>query len=90
MKDTYLSDKVHKALYGAGDYAISDKRKNVFARAYIARLKDWDAPEWTTIYKDWLLSGGDDIGLDKLRAYALYNYKPSKKDAVFKDGVYER
>jgi len=78
MKTEYFSDKVHKALFASGDVETIDKRKNVFARAYLARQKDWSDPVWVGIYKDWLTSGGDDIGLKALRTLAVYDYAPPK------------
>ena len=76
MVNDYIQTKVHNALYGAGDIETSNKRRNVFARAYLARRKAWTDPTWIDIYSDWLKSGGEEIGLDKLVTYACINYKP--------------
>ena len=76
MVNDYIQTKVHNALYNSGDTKTTDKRKNVFARAYLARRKAWTDPTWIDIYSDWLKSGGEDIGLGKLKTYACVNYRP--------------
>ena len=78
MVNDYIQTKVMTALYGAGDVEKTKKRKDVFARAFIARRKAWSDPVWVSIYRDWLKSGGEDIGLGTLRTYACINYKTIK------------
>lgn len=75
MNSDYMVNKVHKAVYEAENQEQRDKRKSTLASVYLNRHKSFKDPIWVDLYKDWLTCGGEKLGLEKLKTYAVYHFR---------------
>ena len=78
MKNDYLRTKVHKAVYEADNQEQRDQRKQCLAKIYLNRHKSFQDAIWVDLYRDWLVSGGEELALSDLRTYAVFNYRNSE------------
>ena len=79
MKYDYFINKVANAVYSTPDTDQIEKRRQVLGKVYLGKAEPWTNEIWPELYKDWLMAGGEECGLERLRTYAVFYFRENAK-----------